>query len=294
MARTYNRDSNGRFAGGGGSSSGGAAKVGRSGPRGGKVGTRTEQRRAAREQAARTQQFSSKATTGSNARAAYKASSSAARLLRRTGASNGIRPTTGPRRAPFAGRSNAIRTYNPATARGKHQLKQRQIRRATNDVLGAARNLLGNLRASRSERDALLNETTMLQRKLARRTARDIADRSKPGIKGRLAQLGLQGSSGQMIRNGKAVIRRRATRAARAAARGSKPAARASQIYDNQLANTGTGKPSTAKSGIRPGPRNTTGKPKKPRKPRTPKPPSNGEKPRDSSGSTKSKPKRKR
>jgi hypothetical protein len=184
------------------------------------------------------------------------------------GPANGIRPTTGPRRAPFAGRSNAIRTYNPATARGKHQLKQRQIRRATNDVLGAARNLLGNLRASRSERDALLNETTMLQRKLARRTARDIADRSKPGIKGRLAQLGLQGSSGQMIRNGKAVIRRRAIRAARAAARGSKPAARASQIYDNQLANTGTGKPSTAKSGIRPGPRNTTGKPKKKRKPR--------------------------
>lgn len=61
--RNQPRDANGRFASGGGSSGGsrGPVKVGRAGKRGGKVGTRAQQARARREQAARTAQFQSKA-----------------------------------------------------------------------------------------------------------------------------------------------------------------------------------------------------------------------------------------
>jgi hypothetical protein len=84
MARTYNRDSRGRFAsGGGGSSNRGPVKVGRAGPRGGKVGTRAEQRRAAQDQAARTKQFSSK-TSPSAMRDAWKASQRALRSADRS------------------------------------------------------------------------------------------------------------------------------------------------------------------------------------------------------------------
>lgn len=84
MARTYKRDSRGRFAGGGGGSGGGgrtakpAGGGGRSGPRGGKVGTRAEQARAKKAQAARTAQFRGKAAP-SAAKAAYKAAQGAAR-----------------------------------------------------------------------------------------------------------------------------------------------------------------------------------------------------------------------
>jgi hypothetical protein len=85
MARTYKRDSSGRFAGGGGSSAGsrggsGGRKRGRpAGPSGGKVGTRTEQRKSAAAQASRTRSFSSKAPVSSG-RAAYAEARSRARL----------------------------------------------------------------------------------------------------------------------------------------------------------------------------------------------------------------------
>lgn len=109
MARTYKRDSKGRFAGGGGSKDNrGPAKVGRSGPRGGKVGSRAEQKKAAAAQAARSAQFHSKAGS-STAKAAYKAASRGARMSERgaaaavpkkptKGAALATRPTVKPAR----------------------------------------------------------------------------------------------------------------------------------------------------------------------------------------------------
>lgn len=90
MARTYKRDSRGRFASGGGSSSSSTGKKsggskpagagdGRRGPRGGKSGTRAEQARAKKAQAARTAEFRGKSTAGRAAKAAYKAASGAVR-----------------------------------------------------------------------------------------------------------------------------------------------------------------------------------------------------------------------
>lgn len=98
MARTYNRDSRGRFASGGGSGGGGGRKssssgggrskpaakpptAGRRGPRGGKVGTRAEQQRNARAQQERTRQFHSKAAV-SAVKEAWKEASGRARKLR--------------------------------------------------------------------------------------------------------------------------------------------------------------------------------------------------------------------
>ena len=71
-------------------------------------------------------------------------------------------------------------------------------------------------------------------------------------------------------RAGARQIQRRAQRAAAAAARCSKAAARAREIYANQLAYMGAGKPaSKVKSNIVPGPRNT--QPPKPKRKRRPK-----------------------
>lgn len=99
MARTYKRDSKGRFAGGGGGSKDarGPAKVGRSGPRGGKVGSKTEQKRAAQAQAARSAQFRSK-TQSSGAKAAYKAAGRGARMTERNAAAAVARKPANPAR----------------------------------------------------------------------------------------------------------------------------------------------------------------------------------------------------
>jgi hypothetical protein len=119
----------------------------------------------------------------------------------------------------------------------------------------------------------VLDESKKLVDKMDRRQARAIANRSETGIQGRLAGIYLRGSSGLINRNARKIIQRRAQRAADAASRGSQPARRAQKIYANQLAFMGTGKAKTAKSNIRPGPRNTQGPPKRRR---TRKPKSNG------------------
>lgn len=285
MARTYKRDSRGRFAsGGGGSSSRGPAKVGRSGPRGGKTGTRAEQRRNAKAQAARTAQFQSRATgAGRSAREAYKAASGAARAAGRQSPRNGIRstgglprpvpgnsikPTTGRRRAPVAAKQNAIRTYKPPTRRGRAEQAKRQLGRAERNVLNAASKLRDELKRTKPQRDAAMREVKQWQRRLSRRAARDIVDSSKPGIDGRIARISLSATPGNLQRAGTDVIRRRAGRAAAAAARGSKAAARAQGIYDRQLAPVLPGKATKGKNNLRPSPRNTTGTPKRKRKPR--------------------------
>lgn len=283
MARKYNRDSNGRFASGGGSTGGRGgsssrpAAVGNRGPRGGKVGTRTEQRRAAKAQQQRSQAFRSKATTGREARAAWKSAAGAARAAR-GGASNGIRPTgglprpvasngirrtTGPRRAPLAARSNAIRAYRPVTPRGQMDHGIRMMDKSIKVIKGQLPAVHG-----------LKKRTGDIMNRMARSTARTIVESQQKGVLGDIARTIMRGEDGVMQRAGREVIRRRARRAAAAAARGSKPAAKAIGIYDRQLAPVLSGKPGKkASNTIKPGPRNANPPQKKPRKPRTPKPP---------------------
>lgn len=192
--------------------------------------------------------------------------------IRRTGGlprpvtGNGIRRTTGPRRAPVAARQNAIRTYKPPTRRGRAEQAKRQLGRAERNVLNAASKLRDELKRTRPQRDALMREVKGWQMKLERRAARDIANSSKPGVDGRIARISLSATPGNLQRAARGVIRRRADRAAAAAARGSKAGARALGVYDRQLVPVLPGKPSKAKSGIRPGPRNTKRAPKKRRK----------------------------
>lgn len=193
--------------------------------------------------------------------------------IRRTGGlprpipASGIRRTTGPRRGPLAVKMNAVRAYKPATARGKAEQGLRQMRRAESDIGKVIGNLRSELQKGKSKRQNLLRKADQWQTKMERQTARDLANRSNPGVTGRIARIKLSVTPGQLQRAGADVIRRRAARATAAAARGSKPAARAREIYGQQLAGTGTGKPSRkAKSGIRPGPRNTKGTPPKRRK----------------------------
>lgn len=110
-ARTYKRDSRGRFAGGGGSSGGGSkakasakpAGDGRRGPRGGKTGTRAEQRKAAAAQAARSAEFRGKATAGRGAKDAYKTAARGARMSEK-GAAKKVGRLRTPRANPVAQR----------------------------------------------------------------------------------------------------------------------------------------------------------------------------------------------
>lgn len=244
MARTYNRDSRGRFASGGGGGGGrGPVKVGRSGPRGGKTGTRSEQRRAAKQQAARNKQFSSKSTVGRSARDAYKAASGAARSAGRQGPRNGIRPIGGLSR--------------PVTARNGIRPGPRS------GGLNTDRQIKDAWRAQRRDRVDQV-------RWMARFQARAIADRWAKGADGDIAGATLRTFGGRL---GRQQIQRRARRAARLAKNGSKSAIKALGIYDQQLASMGPGKPSR-KGGntIKPGPRNANPekKPKRKRKPRKP------------------------
>jgi len=108
-----------------------------------------------------------------------------------------------------------------------------------------------------------------MQLKNARYAARDLANRNRKGIDGYVARFMLREvHTSRDLRAARGVIARRAQRAAAAAARGSKPAARAQAIYDRQLAPVlpkGKGK---GRNNIKPGPSNTKGPPKKKRKPR--------------------------
>lgn len=121
----------------------------------------------------------------------------------------------------------------------------------------------------------LISRADRIMTRMARSAARTIIESKQKGVIGDVARSIMRGEGGTMQRAGREVIRRRASRAAAAAARGSKPAAKALSIYDRQLAPTLPGKPGKkASNAIKPGPRNTNPpKPKKARKPRTPKPP---------------------
>ena len=96
--------------------------------------------------------------------------------------------------------------------------------------------------------------------------ARHIANRGAKGVDGILSKINREASQGIENTGARRIIQARARRAEAAAAKGSKPAAKAVKIYDQQLAYAGPGKVSKAKNNLRPGPKNKNGTPKKRRK----------------------------
>ena len=181
---------------------------------------------------------------------------------------NGITPTgttlkqpaaNGIRRGRPAPRNN-VRRYRPATADGKIGQIDRQIDSTMKGMVDEFKGIRERAKKAKPRLDRM-------NRKLERSNARAIADRGKKGIDGEMAriEMGVVGSG-----PGMKALRRRADRASQAAARGSKPARRAQEIYANQMAFTGAGKPKAGKNNLKPGPRNKQGPPKRTRKPRKP------------------------
>jgi hypothetical protein len=123
--------------------------------------------------------------------------------------------------------------------------------------------MIGEMKAMRDRAKKAKPSIDRMNRRLERSNARSIADRGKKGIDGEIARIEISTIGSQP---GAKAIRRRAARASAAAARGSKPAARAQDIYANQLAYTGPGKPKAGRNNLRPGPRNTQGPPKRKRR----------------------------
>lgn len=277
MARTYKRDSKGRFASGGGGSGTPRARaaVARTMPRTtsarGRARTAETRARAALRAGGGAKAARSLATA-QRARDWYRATGGGTKRsttrprsgIRRTGGlkrpapASGIRPTTKGRR-PLALRANNVRPYRPATMNGAFDRTDRRVDKSLKEMTDAVSGI-GKLR----------RESREYKRWKARQQARALADRSKGGIDKELADITLKHFGWRL---GAQQIKHRARRAARRAAAGSKVAARALKIYDQQLAFTGTGKPSRrAKNAIKPGPRNANPPKKPPRKPRKRKP----------------------
>lgn len=156
---------------------------------------------------------------------------------------------------PFGLRANAIRTYQPRTPDGQAAKLGRVVNRR---IIQPIKNLKRDI-------SPVLREAQALQLSMARRQARAFADRGAKGARGSIARISIR-AGGSLNRAAREVIQRRAQRAADAAARGSKPAERARVIYGNQLASTGPGKAKAGRNNLRPGPRNTNGKPKRRRR----------------------------
>jgi len=158
-----------------------------------------------------------------------------------------------------------IRT--PVTRKGR-QAKVDYLRGRIAGISGDIRDEIRDVKDSLKRIKAAGDELT---RKWAMRTARDMARATGHGIVADAMRGVVRAAPERERRAARAIIRGRAKRAAAAAARGSKPAARAMEIYDRQLAPVlpkGKGK---GKNVIKPGPRNTQG-PQKPKRKRKPKP----------------------
>ena len=162
-------------------------------------------------------------------------------------AKNNIRPTR------VGAPGNRIRPYKPATTGGKQDQLIRQMGNAA-----------GRISDSVKKVKPLINEAKGLLRKVERGAARDIAGRSAPGARGRVARIMVANQGGQLNMAGLDVIRRRGERAAAVAGRGRAVGRKAQAIYDQQLAYAGRGGVKRgAKNSLRPGPRNTSGGPKR-------------------------------
>jgi hypothetical protein len=126
---------------------------------------------------------------------------------------------------PMAQKSNNIRSYRPATMEGH----------ADRVVRGVGK-MVDNYKAAKPKIREVLNESSKLQRDMARGQAREMAKRTDPKasrvdktISGIYLRVGPNRPAAE-------VIKARGQRAADAAARGSKPAKKALKIYDQQLA----------------------------------------------------------
>lgn len=250
MARRYARDARGRFASSGyqGQTSGRGSRLRSPGKTAGKGST--------------TRAAAPAGTIGKTRRPAAAPRNgirSAGGLSR--GPANAVRPTS--RRAanqpPLGLKANAVRAFNPKSPGLQRGQAQRQIDR----FIGLARSEMQGIRDSAS---GIKKRSNALMRKMALRQARAFAQRNQKGITGDIARSAIQYGGGRLNRAAQKVIQQRMQRAAAAASRGSKPARRARELYANQLAFTGSGKPKAAKSNIRPGPRNTQGPPKRKRR----------------------------
>ena len=178
-------------------------------------------------------------------------------------AKNNVRPTSGRsmRRPPLALKANATRAFNPKTPRLRIDQLDRQAEHSIRELDAEMKRFSDTVKSKRPAIDKMKRQLQRQNaRALAQRLSKDPIDRMLAGV-----ELGVSGS-----RPGAKALQRRMQRAADAAARGSKPAAKARTIYANQMAYTGKGKPKAAKSNIRPGPRNTKGTPKR-RRSRKPK-----------------------
>jgi hypothetical protein len=201
------------------------------------------------------------APAGTLSRRPGKPSKPSANGIRPTGTlprpqpSNSVKPTG--RRAP----RNNVRPYRPATTDGKIGQLDRQIDSTMKGLAKETQKLSETIKRVKPEADRISRRLQRMNaQSIQNRLSKNNADRFVAGI-----ELGAIGS-----RSGTKAIQRRMQRAADAASRGSKPAARAREIYGNQLAYMGTGKPKAAKNNLRPGPRNKQGPPKRARKPRKP------------------------
>ncbi len=162
-------------------------------------------------------------------------------------AKNNIRPTR------VGAPGNRIRPYEPATIGGRQDQLIRKMGKAAEEMRDSARKV-----------KPLVNQAKSLQRRVERSAARDIARRSAPGARGRVARIMVANQGGQLNMAGLDVIRRRGERAAAVAGRGRAVGRKAQAIYDQQLAFAGRGGVKRgAKNNLRPGPRNTSGGPKR-------------------------------
>jgi hypothetical protein len=153
----------------------------------------------------------------------------------------------------------------------QEQRNSEKVAKAAADRVKGARSVVRPFPGARIRQEQqIMGEA---RRWFAFEAARNIAESRGRGARAKVARDVLK-SQGRAARDaGMALIRGRAQRAAAAAARGSKPAARAQQIYDRQLAPVTPRGRGTGRNNLVPGPRNTKGPPPKPkaRKPRKPK-----------------------
>lgn len=234
MARRYNRDNRGRFASIGATARGGRLKT----ASGGKRQTQT-MRTAAVKPSGRIEK--------------------GGRRLATPAPGNNIRPLglRSARQAPMGLKANAVRAFNPTTPKLRIGQLERQSKRSIQELDKAMKAMSDALKAKKPKIDKIGRKLERMNAQaIERRLSSNKTDRFLAGI-----ELGIVGG-----RSGAKAIQRRMQRAADAAARGSQPAARARVIYANQLAFMGAGKPKAAKNNLRPGPRNTQGKPKRKRK----------------------------
>jgi hypothetical protein len=172
-----------------------------------------------------------------------------------TGFANGVRRVAKPGGGTFGLRAgNVVSRYRPATLEGQKQQLERQIGKAVGQISDAVKGMREPL--GRAKKIGL---------RVDRMVARDIARGSES----------LRYNSGKVLESGKAVIRRRAERAAAVAARGRAAGARAQELYGRQLAGWPRGndaksrrdkllgRTKPAKNNYRPGPNNSNGTPKR-------------------------------